>query len=60
MNSLANLKNNLYDMIYNSKYGMETIGGRENIKNSIVGIIYAFSKNPNFLKKNFIKYHHWQ
>jgi len=54
--NLDNLSEDLYEVIYDTQKGMETLGGRENIKNTLASVIYAFAKNPNYLKNNFINF----
>ncbi len=47
------IKSSLIDAIYNNEFGLESIVGREDIKNEIATQIYSFSKGSKVVLKSF-------
>ena len=47
------IKSSLIDAIYNTEFGIESIVGREDIKNEIAKQIYSFSKSSKVVLKSF-------
>ena len=52
-NGRGKIKENLHEAIYNEEYGLESIIGREDIKNNIASQIYSLSKNATIFLKSF-------
>lgn len=52
-NSLANIERNFELMLFNSRYGFDSLVGREDIKDYLALKIYTFSQNPKVFFNNY-------
>lgn len=51
--SLENIRSNLLDAIHNPNYGLASIIGRDDLKNSIVSQLYSFANNHKLFLHTF-------